>query len=319
MLKQEEFSVTLEHDEPITQEEFDRNLLARMKLIERNFSFADNYDLLVIAGLALLLPLLLIIPEPVIRVPLGLIITLFAPGYALGTAIFVRRKEMDGTVRFLSSFGLSLAVLPLLALLINWLPWGIQIGSITVSLSVWLLVMSGIAAVRRWRVSPFEVEAAVPRAGFKVQNWWEGMTTVNKTAFVAGLFIVVSLLNYGIFAFSTVKPEVKPTEFYMLGAEGTAKAYPRTVTVGETVSLKVGVHNQEPTALTYRLEAKIGNVTLVNLPPFKVNSGVKWEQEIQFSLANSQNDQKIDIYLYQTNQTVPYRQLVLWLNVKPTL
>src|SRR4029453_5369256 len=92
------------------------------------------YDLLLLAGLPLYLPVLLLFPVPLLQVPLGLLGALLAPGYALTVALFPRRDQIDGLARAALSFGLSVAVLPVLALVLNALPWGIRPWPIALSL-----------------------------------------------------------------------------------------------------------------------------------------------------------------------------------------
>src|SRR5262245_7754508 len=96
-----------------------------------------SYDLVLLAGFALLLPVLVLLPIPVIRIPFGLIAVLLAPGYALLSALFPRKDHFDGSARIGLSFGLSVPVIPVLALLLSWLPWGIRPWPITIALTVW--------------------------------------------------------------------------------------------------------------------------------------------------------------------------------------
>jgi uncharacterized membrane protein len=65
----------------------------------------------------------------------GAVFTLFMPGYALAQLLFIRKYR--DTVECISlSLGLSLAVTPLIGLLLNYSPWGIQLVSIVVSLTI---------------------------------------------------------------------------------------------------------------------------------------------------------------------------------------
>ena len=49
-----------------------------------------------------------------VRIPLGLLMVLFVPGYALIAALFPRKDDLDGIERLALSFGLSIAVVPLI-------------------------------------------------------------------------------------------------------------------------------------------------------------------------------------------------------------
>lgn len=89
----------------------------------------------------------LLIPEglyPIIilRWILGTLFVLFLPGYAL-TAAFFPKKELDSSEQVALSFGLSLAVTPLVALILNFTPWGIALNPILISLAL----ITGISVI----------------------------------------------------------------------------------------------------------------------------------------------------------------------------
>ena len=52
--------------------------------------------------------------ETPIRIILGLLLVLFLPGYSLIAALFPRRGDLDGIERIALSFGLSIAIVPLI-------------------------------------------------------------------------------------------------------------------------------------------------------------------------------------------------------------
>jgi len=64
---------------------------------------------------------------------------LFLPGYALIAALFPSKNDLDGIERLALSFGLSIAVVPLIGLGLNFTPFGIRLVPIIVSLSVFTL------------------------------------------------------------------------------------------------------------------------------------------------------------------------------------
>ena len=51
--------------------------------------------------------------------PLGLAMVLFLPGYTQIAALFSRKDDLDGIERIALSFGLSIAVVPLIGLGLN--------------------------------------------------------------------------------------------------------------------------------------------------------------------------------------------------------
>ena len=97
------------------------------------------------------IPFVLIPPlnETPVRIVLGLLLVLFLPGYSLIAALFPRRDDLDGIERIALSFGLSIAVVPLLGLALNYTPFGIRLVPILAVLSVFTVSLAVIAGVRR--------------------------------------------------------------------------------------------------------------------------------------------------------------------------
>ena len=56
----------------------------------------------------------------------AILLVLFTPGYAIVAALFPRAEEIDWIERFALSMGLSVAVVPLLGLLLSFTSWGIR-------------------------------------------------------------------------------------------------------------------------------------------------------------------------------------------------
>lgn len=91
-----------------------------------------------------------IFPFNIVWSVLGSVFVLYLPGYALLRFFFGIRAEMDSLESFALSVGLSLALVPLMGLLLNYLPWGIRLGSIVASLSLLTLTFMIAAATRQY-------------------------------------------------------------------------------------------------------------------------------------------------------------------------
>ena len=109
-------------------------------------------DLTLVILLTLSCMLFVLIPplnETPIRIILGLLLVLFLPGYSLIAALFPRKDDLDGIERIALSFGLSIAVVPLLGLALNYTSYGIRLVPILAMLSVFTVSLAVIAGVRR--------------------------------------------------------------------------------------------------------------------------------------------------------------------------
>jgi uncharacterized membrane protein len=74
---------------------------------------------------------------------------LFLPGYALIATLFPRKDDLDGIERVALSFGLSIAITPLLGLALNYTLFGIQLTPVLTVLSVFTIALAiGVYARR---------------------------------------------------------------------------------------------------------------------------------------------------------------------------
>ena len=100
-------------------------------------------DLIVIAVWMLLAVLSIYVPfinETFIRVIFTVLVILFIPGYVLIAALFPEKTSIDGIERFALSVGLSIAVVPLIGLVLNYTPFGIRLNPIVISLVLFTLI-----------------------------------------------------------------------------------------------------------------------------------------------------------------------------------
>ncbi|MFP3238942.1 MAG: DUF1616 domain-containing protein, partial [Caldivirga sp.] len=86
-----------------------------------------------------------------IRYLLGAVNVLFMPGYSIVEALYPRGDELAPLERLALSIGLSLAVVPLVGLILNYTPWGIRLIPIVVSNTALTIALLTVAALRKAR------------------------------------------------------------------------------------------------------------------------------------------------------------------------
>lgn len=89
------------------------------------------------------------VPFVYVRYVFGALAVLFLPGYALIEALYPKREDLDDLERLALSIGLSLALIPLVGLLLNYTPWGIRLDPIIASLATLDVVLAVAAAIRK--------------------------------------------------------------------------------------------------------------------------------------------------------------------------
>jgi uncharacterized membrane protein len=246
--------------------------------------------LVVATAIAVFAPLL---SETPLRIALGLPFVLFLPGYAFVAALFPEAGPgpdaagegesgpferlhtggaggIDGIERLALSFGLSIAITPLLGLVLNFTPFGIRLTPVVLAVGGFTVVASVVAALRRWAL-PAEERFRVPYRGWYAAGRTELLEPETRTDAILNVVLVVSLLlavsSVG-YAVLVPKQGEAFTEFYLLTENETgelvADGYPTNLTVGEEGSLVVGIGNHEGEPVEYSVVVELQNVQFEN-------------------------------------------------------
>ncbi|NJE06979.1 DUF1616 domain-containing protein [Thermococcus sp. M39] len=219
------------------------------------------WDLITIIALSLLLDFLIFYyPESLARKALGLAFVLFFPGYVFITALFPKKKELDNLERLALSFGLSIAIVPLIGLGLNYTPWGIRLIPILVSLTVFNAIVGIIAIYRRAKAR----EPWIPWIDIeklKEELEWDKASKLDKALTVILIIAIFSSIATLAYVITHPKPGEKFTEFYILGPNGKAADYPTELKVGEEGRVILGIANHEYRNVTYYVEVWLVNLT----------------------------------------------------------
>jgi len=86
-------------------------------------------------------------PIVYLRYVLGIILVLWLPGYSLTKALFPE-KEIDNIERTALSIGMSLALVPIIGLILHYTPWGIETTPVTLSLLALTAIFATAAIIR---------------------------------------------------------------------------------------------------------------------------------------------------------------------------
>lgn len=97
-------------------------------------------------------------PIVYIRYVLGSIFVLWLPGYSFIKALFPT-KELDSVERISLSIGMSLALVPIVGLLLNFTPWGIRTTPVILSLLALTTTFATAAVIREHQNNNSSVKA----------------------------------------------------------------------------------------------------------------------------------------------------------------
>ena len=280
---------------------------------------------------------------PVVRHLLGGAFLFFATGYALLAVLFPRSAGGDGRRglrfgdRLLLSFGVSVTLLPLFAIVVG------TVGSLSTQTVFGAVAVFGIvtvlgATVRRFRL-PVDRRYRVP-----TDRWLAGArtflaggsaltTAVNLTLALA----VLAGLSAGAYTIATPQPDVEYTEFALLtdnGTEYVSGNYPTNLTQGRSAQLTVSVENQRDEVANYSVVAELQRVQITDDDRIRilaqseqarfsqaVEPGQTWYQPHRIRPQRAGDGQRLVYYLYRgdpptdASAATADRQLQLWVNV----
>jgi len=282
-------------------------------------------DLLIVMGLVFLTDIFVLTPglsETAVRNVLGLPLVLFLPGYALIAALFPAKSNLDGIERTALSFGLSIAVVPLIGLGLNYTPWGIRLLPILISLSVFTFIMCGLAYLRRGKLPETEacevpfMETALSLKAEVLEKPESKLDKALTVILVLSILLSVATLIYVI---ATPKEGEHFTEFYILGHEGKADNYTTKYVLGESGTVIVGIVNHEYKPINYTMEIRLENRSLPlpeNQRQISLAHNETWQEPVTYTPPFEGKNMKLEFLLFdETNRNVPYRDLHLWINV----
>lgn len=245
-------------------------------------------DLAAVVGLTVLAVGTVFLPlvrDTPLRIAVALPFVLFAPGYALVAVLFPEAEgalggadgERDaggpgisGAERVALAFGASVAIVPIVGLVLNFTPFGIRLVPLVVSLASLVLVLVAIATHRRWRL-PSEERFAVPWRARIAAARTELLEPDSRSDAVLNVLLVLSVLvataSVG-YAVAVPKDGESFTEFYLLtendDGELVAAGYPSEFAAGESKTLVVGVENREGQPVDYTVLVEVHRVRVEN-------------------------------------------------------
>jgi|GEM_PF-1169656 len=275
-----------------------------------------NIDLVIAAACALVtVAVVLLVPSlGPIRIVLGLPFVLLFPGYVLVAALYPRKEDLDSVERAALSFGLSIAIVPLIGLALNYSPWGIRLNPILAFVSLFIVMGAGAAMYRRQALpaeEAFAISVPLPR--------W---SQVRLATVAQAVVVVLCLIGFGAavaFLATSRGSSESFTEFYILGPDGRAEGYPRTLELGDGLTVILGVVNREGDDAAYEIEATVDGQVAVLIDSVRLEDGERWEELVTLVPNQAGNSQKVEFLLYREEMDgvdEAYRAVHLWVDVE---
>ncbi|MCG7849428.1 MAG: DUF1616 domain-containing protein, partial [ANME-2 cluster archaeon] len=227
--------------------------------------------------------------------------------------------DLDGIERTALSFGLSIAVVPLLGLGLNYTPWGIRLAPILVTLSIFTLGMCVIAVYRRGELpegEAFSVPFGAALHSLRQEVFAHEQSRLDRILTVILVLSILASVAMLVYVVVTPKQGEKFTEFYILGPEGMADDYPTLFNLSESGTVILGVVNHEYASVEYTLDIALDNESIYPGQQIVLAHNQTWEEFVTFTPPNVGQDMKLQFLIYKDgNYSAPYRDLHLWIDV----
>ena len=286
------------------------------------------WDLVVAMGYTLVMASALLASD--VGNPVAILLVLFVPGYVVVAALFPSKKELDWIERIALSFGLSIAVVPLLGLLLNFTPWGVRFAPIIATMTSFTVLVGLAAWWRRMRLPEADRLSAtlvLSLAG------WKDYALLDKALTIALAVSIATAAGTLVYVVLSPRPGETFTEFYILGPGGNASGYPTNLTRSQPGTVIIGVINHEAATVAYTARVDLVGVSIVfnvtcscnrtqelnrtalNWFNQTIGDGQNWTHRYTF-LINTTGLWEVQFLLYRSNNlTNVYRELHLFVRV----
>jgi len=242
-----------------------------------------------VAGIAAIyLPIL---NETPIRIVLALPVVLFIPGYCLIAALFPKDGDIGLIERLMLSIGVSIAVVTLIGLGLNFTPWGIRLDPIIISLTFFTYVMILVALYQR-ALLPVEEQFRIPFSAIAGRIRREiippGERGVDRVLSVVLMLVMITVVIGTVYVIVAPKEGGERfTEFYLLGEKQMAQDYPDQIIAGQNYPMYIGVGNQENQDMVYTIETWLLRTEFNNVTNTSHIIAMDPNDHVSFTLAHN--------------------------------
>jgi uncharacterized membrane protein len=255
-----------------------------------------SVDILVVVAITIVAVTLAftVTPDNVAARILTLPLVLILPGYALISAVFPSRV-LGIPERLLFSLSLSLVIVVLGGLVLNWTPFGLRASSWSVLLGGITLSASAVALLRRREQDINGSEwLRIKGIGLTFRQW----LLLSLAVVITCGAIVVSMIG------AARQPFPGFTQLWILPM---GRTNPKN-------AVRLGVRNMESTVMEYRLDVDMDGKVVKVWPSIGLRPNEQWEATLVLPQTSNADGTQVEAILYRADTpTQIYRHVVLWL------
>jgi len=208
----------------------------------------------------IIIPIILLNLNDTLKIVLGLLFLLFIPGYLLLFVLFPTKKTdkgIDFIERIALSFGISLAIVALTGIAINYTAGKIQSESALLSIFIFEISIGVISIYRWFKTIPDErLVLSIDLSLFKLKG------KLDKILIIILIILILVTTTLFIFVITTPRFNEKFTVFNILASDRNITNYPHNISTGEKATIIIGVTNHEYQTINYTIEVWLINQTI---------------------------------------------------------
>jgi len=264
--------------------------------------------------LALLLVITItVFPGSVLRAILGIPFVLFFPGYTLLAILFPKKNDLSGTTRIALSFVISISMVILIGIILNYSSWGFSLYPLLFTLFTFILLASVGGWIRKRQID--RTEQYTLRINLRLPSIKLPRTRDRIILVIVALSLIGAI---GTLVYVVAMPKTGPqfTQFQVLDIDGTTDNYPEEIALGQEASVVVIIGNHERVSSTYRLKVIVDGVEHSVTGLIELGQAEIWQQTVAFTPDQAGDNQKVEFILYKGDEIEPHLSpLHLWINV----
>lgn len=252
----------------------------------------------------------------IIRFIFSVPFVMFLPGYNFHMILFPGKDQIDELERIAISIGFSLAVIPVVAFVLDYTRIGLGIWTIFWAELLLIVVLSALAY---WRRTSLAAEDRFFWSfEFEFRPLWDQQDRVNRIALVLGIAALILAVVGVIGIIVAPSPADSFTEFYILNAQGIAADYPINAAIHAPITLQVGIVNHETATNNYQVKVSLNNQIIGQSTLLTLARGQKSEFSFTFTIDQAGTKLPVKILLFKQGQAAAYRTLQLLITTDTT-
>lgn len=250
-----------------------------------------------------------------IRTILGIPMVLFIPGYVLVSVLFLKMDDLGTVRRIALSFGLSIVIIPLFGLILNF-TFGLTLIPIIITLCIYDIVLVLASKYRREKLPEND------RFSVKFGEIYDliGISELRPKGGIDFILTIIllctTILAIGMIYYVIMTPRIGETftEFYVLNADDKANNYTTNMKLGSSSDLLIYVSNHEHKTVNYTIQVDIDKKVLI-YEKLKLNNNDIWKRNMTFVPDKDSDNMRLEFLLFKEDNLTTYRELHLWANV----